>query len=282
MASLDTVIYGDVTVLDAIVFAVVVIFVVIFARMIAIWLKRSLSDRMEKAEMDKLIKVIQAVIILLGIWFALPRFSFDVGQLLVVGGTIGLIVAFASQKIVSNLGSGLFLLIERPVKPGDTIQVGEVAGTVQQIHILSTIIKTYDGIYVRMPNERVFTSDITNYVANTARRFGYKVNIGYSDDADEVKAAISGLLDEHPFVLKNPPPELYVSDLGSSGVELTILIWTPSKVWWSVQTEMLGKIKQLLDRKGIEIPFPQRVISFARDAEITEFPERGGQRAGKR
>jgi small-conductance mechanosensitive channel len=282
MTSLDTVIYGDVTVLDMIIFAVVIIFVVILARIIGIWLKRSLSDRMEKAEMDKLIKVIQAIIILLGIWFALPSFNFDVGQLLVVGGTIGLIVAFASQKIVSNLGSGLFLLIERPVKPGDTIQVGDVGGMVQQIHILSTIIKTYDGIYVRVPNERVFTSDITNYVANPARRFGYKVSIGYRDDADEAKAAISGLLEEHPFVLKHPPPELYVSELGPSGVELTIFIWTPSKVWWGVQTEMLGKIKQLLDREGIEIPFPQRVISFARDAEIREFAEGGGQRAGKK
>jgi small-conductance mechanosensitive channel len=275
MISLNTVIYGEVTVLDIIIFAVVVIFVVILARMIALWMKRSLSDRMEKAELEKLIKVVQVIIILLGIWFALPSFNFDVGQLLVLGGTIGLIIAFASQKIVSNLGSGLFLLIERPVKPGDTIQVGEVAGTVQQIHVLSTIVKTYDGIYVRVPNERVFTSDITNYVVNPARRFGYKVSIGYGEDADRVRRVILDLLDKHPFVLKNPPPELYVSSLGPSGVELTLYVWTPSKVWWSVQTELLGRIKRLLDSEGIEIPFPQRVISFSRDAEIGEIAYRG-------
>jgi small-conductance mechanosensitive channel len=277
MISLNTIIYGEVTVLDIIILAVVVIFAVILARMIALWMKRSLSDRMEKAELEKLIKVVQVIIILLGIWFALPSFNFDVGQLLVLGGTIGLIIAFASQKIVSNLGSGLFLLIERPVKPGDTIQVGEVAGTVQQIHVLSTIVKTYDGIYVRVPNERVFTSDITNYVVNPARRFGYKVCIGYAEDTDRVRKVISDLFDKHPFVLKNPAPELYVSDLGPSGVELTLYVWTPSKVWWSVQTELLGRIKRLLDSEGIEIPFPQRVISFSRDAEIGEIAYRGNQ-----
>jgi small-conductance mechanosensitive channel len=263
MVGFDTVVFGEVTVLDLIVFAISVVIIVIVARIIAIYLKRALSDRMERAELDKLVRVVQVVIILFGIWFALPSFDVDIGQLLVVGGTVGLIIAFASQKIVSNLGSGIFLLIERPVKIGDTIQIGDVEGTVNQIRILSTIVKTYEGIYVRIPNEQVFSSDITNFVANPARRFEYTVSIGYGDDAGKAVRVIRTLLEEHPFVLKNPTPSIFVSELGNSGVELTVYIWTPSRVWWSVRTELLQKIKEALEREGIEIPFPQRVVTMA-------------------
>ena len=263
MVGFDTVVFGEVTVLDLIVFAISVVIIVIVARIIAIYLKRTLSDRMERAELDKLVRVIQVVIILFGIWFALPSFDVDIGQLLVVGGTVGLIIAFASQKIVSNLGSGIFLLIERPVKIGDTIQIGDVEGTVNQIRILSTIVKTYEGIYVRIPNEQVFSSDITNFVANPARRFEYTVSIGYGDDAGKAVRVIRTLLQEHPFVLKNPAPSIFVSKLGDSGVEITIYIWAPSRVWWSVRTELLQKIKETLNREGIEIPFPQRVVTLA-------------------
>ena len=263
VVGLDTVVFGSVTVLDLIVFAISVIIIIIVARIIAIYLRRALSDRMERGELDKLVRVVQVTIILFGIWFALPSFDVDIGQLLVVGGTVGLIVAFASQKIVSNLGSGIFLLIERPIKTGDTIQIGEVSGTVNQIRILSTIVKTYEGIYVRIPNEQVFSSDITNFVANPARRFEYTVSIGYGADAGKAVRIIRTLLHDHPFVLRNPAPSIFVSDLGDSGVELTIYIWAPSRVWWAVRTELLQKIKEALDREGIEIPFPQRVVTMA-------------------
>lgn len=262
MASLDTVIYGDLTVLDLLIFAISVVIVVIVAKVVSLYLKRALSDRMERGELDKLTRGIQIAIILLGIWFALPSFNFDVGQLLVVGGTIGLIIAFASQKIVSNFGSGIFILIERPIRIGDDIRVNDISGTVDQIRILSTIVKTDDGVYARVPNEQVFTSDIINYVANPARRIEYRVTIGYRENAGQVMQAIRPLLDEHPFVLVYPEPTLFVSALGESGVEITIRVWTPSRVWGEVKNSLLGQIKELFDREGIEIPSPQRVVRF--------------------
>ena len=256
MISLDSVIYGDVTVLDLVIFTISIVIVVIIAKIVSLYLKRALSDRMERGDLDKLIKVVQIVIILLGIWFALPSFNFDVGQLLVVGGTIGLIIAFASQKIVSNIGSGIFILIERPIRIGDDIQINNISGTVNQIRILSTIVETSDGIYVRVPNEQVFTSAIINYVANPARRLGYTITIGYGENEEKVIHAIRTLLEEHPFVLVHPAPNIFVSNLGDSGLEITIYVWTPSRVWGLVKTDLLGQIKLLFDREGIEIPHP--------------------------
>ena len=275
MVTWDTVVYGSVTVLDLVIFFFSVIVVLIIAKVVTLYLKRSLSDRIDRDELDKLTKVIQIAIIGIGIWLALPSFDIDVSQLLVIGGTVGLIIAFASQKIVSNLGSGAFLLVERPVKIGDTISVGTTQGTVHQIRVLSTIIKTFEGVYVRIPNETIFNSEITNFVASPARRFEYRVSIAYRADAAAAIAAISELLANHPFVLKNPAPSVYVDSLADSGVEIMVRIWAPSKVWWSVRTEMLERIKQLLDGMGIEIPFPQRVITFA-NTGMKEKQEPGG------
>ena len=260
--ALDTVIYGPLTVLDLIVFAVLVAIIVIIARYVGMYLKRALSDRVDRGELDKLVRASQLVIILIGVWFALPSFDIDITQLLVVGGTVGLIIAFASQKIVSNFGSGIFLLLERPIAIGDSIRIGSTQGTVYQIRILSTIVKTNDGIYVRIPNEQVFSSDIINYVAYPARRFEYRVHIGYAEDAGKAARIIREVIGMHPFVLKKPAPSIYVSELGESGVLLKVRIWAPSRVWWDVRTELLQTIKETLDREGIKIPFPQRVITM--------------------
>lgn len=276
MVAWDTVVYGSVTVLDLIIFFFTVVLLLIIAKVVSIYLKRALSDRVDREELDKLVKLVQVAIIGIGIWISLPSFDIEVGQLLVIGGTAGLIIAFASQKIVSNLGSGVFLLIERPVKIGDTVNVGETFGTVHQIRVLSTIIKTFEGVYVRIPNETIFNSAITNFTANPARRFEYRVSISYSADSGAAIRAIRELLASHPFVLKNPAPSVYVDSLADSGVDIVIRVWAPSKVWWSVRTEMLQEIKQLLDRMGIEIPFPQRVITFAKK-RMHDEPDSGGE-----
>lgn len=261
---LNSVIIGNVTILDLVIFGIAVLVSAVIAKAVGFYLKRSLSDRVEQGELEFMIKVIQGLIIVIGIYLALPSFNINLADMLVVGGTIGLVVAFASQKIVSNFGSGLFLIIERPIKPGDSINIDSVSGTVEEIRILSTIIKTYEGIYVRIPNEKVFTSDITNYVANVARRFEYSIGISYQSDAEKAIRLVRGLLEKEPFVLRHPAPSVFVDTLGDSSVNLRVFIWAPSRVWWSVRTEMLWTIKKALEDAGIEIPFPQRVVTFSR------------------
>lgn len=265
--SLKIEVIGNVTLFDLIVFGISVLAAAIIAKIVAIYLKKSLSDRIQPKEMDFLIKIIQAAIIIVGVYLALPSFDINLADMLVVGGTMGLVIAFASQRIVSNFGSGLFLIAERPMKPGDSVNIGTVSGTVEEIRVLSTIIKTHEGVYVRVPNEKIFTSDITNFVANVARRFEYTIGISYQSDAAKAIRIIRGLLDDHPFVLRHPAPSVFVDTLADSSVNLRVFIWAPSRVWWSVRTEMLWAIKMALEAEGIEIPFPQRVITFARDKE---------------
>jgi small-conductance mechanosensitive channel len=260
MVLLSTVVYGSVTVFDLIVFSIIVAISVIIAKIVGVSIKKGLSDKVKSDELVKIVRIAQAAIILGGIFVSLPSFHVDFGELLLIGGTAGIIIGFASQRLVTNVGSGIFLLFERPVKIGDTVKIGTTAGTIEDIRILSTTLKTFEGVYIRIPNETVFNSEITNYVANVARRFEYRITIRYSDDAQKAIRIIRELLDAHPFVLYNPPPSVYVDELGENGVFIMVRIWAPSREWWSVRTEMLWKIKNTLEQEGIQIPFPQRTV----------------------
>jgi small-conductance mechanosensitive channel len=158
-------------------------------------------------------------------------------------------------------------MIEKPMKVGDGVKIGDTSGIVKDIRILSTSLRTYDGIYVRIPNEKVFTSNIQNFVAHKARRFGYTIGIRYKDDAEKAIAIINSLFEHHPLILKEPSPTIFVEDLGDNSVNLTVKLWAPSTHWYSVYTEMLYKIKLALEKEDIQIPFPQRVVWMQRDTE---------------
>ena len=198
---------------------------------------------------------------------ALPNLNIDLSGIFVVGGLFALVFGIACQSVFSNAVSGVILFIERPIKIGDDIKIGGSEGTVIDIQVLSTIIKTFDGIYVRIPNQTMFTADIINYVVNVARRFEYVIGIRYSDDADLALKVIERVISEHPFALKNPAPSIFVSELGDNSVNITIKIWAPSTVWLGVKYELLLKIRQELLAEGIDVPFPQRTLSFADDVK---------------
>ena len=259
---------GEITLENILYFTVVLTVGVIIAKIVAINVRRILAERLPKNESELFAKLIYYIIIIWAFVIALPQLKFDLSGLLVAGGVAGLVIGFASQSVVSNLISGLFLMFERPIKLGDNINVADVTGSVEDVRILSTVIKTYDGIYIRIPNEKVFTSNITNYVHNAARRFTYEIGIRYQDDANEAIRITKEVIETHPFALKNPAPSVFVDNLGDNSVNLTAYIWAPARNWWEVRTDLLWKIKVALEENGIEIPFPQRTVWFADRLEV--------------
>ncbi|HZD42710.1 MAG TPA: mechanosensitive ion channel family protein, partial [Methanomicrobiales archaeon] len=240
---LDTVVYGTITLGDLLYILVVFVAALIISKAITLNLKRALSPKVRKSELDVLLRVIYYSIIFLAVIFALPALDINLSGLLVAGGFAGLIIGFASQSVVSNVVSGLFLIVERPISIGDEIQIGTVQGTVEDIRFLSTVVRKYDGVYARVPNEQVFTSDIINFVANPARRIEYVVGISYSSDIETALRVINQLLDEYPLVLKRPLPDVYVDSLGDSSVNIKVRFWAPAMEWYDVQKEMLKEIK---------------------------------------
>ncbi|MCQ1537420.1 mechanosensitive ion channel family protein [Methanocalculus taiwanensis] len=253
---------GDITLLDILWVAIIAIAGVIIVRIVRIWLKRSFGEKVAKPDLDLMITLVSYFVYIVVILSILPYLHFDLSGLFVAGGIIAVAVAFATQNIVSNLVSGIFLLFERPIKIGDNVSIGSLTATVQKIQIMSTIVRTYDGMYVRVPNSKLFTSDITNLVIHPARRFDYTIGIRYQDDAKKAISIIKSMIEKEPYALKSPAPSVYVDKLDDSSVNIVVKIWSPSLYWWGLRTELLWKIKVELEKNDIQIPFPQQEVWF--------------------
>jgi small-conductance mechanosensitive channel len=263
--TLGITVYGSVTLLDLLMVSVILIIAVIIAKGVALNLKRALRDKVNKEHLEIFARVIYYSIIGIAVLSVLPTLGVHPSGLLVAGGIAGIVIGFASQSVVGNLISGLFLIIERPMKLGDAVSIAGTAGVVEDIRVISTTLRTFEGLYIRIPNEKVFTTDITNYVAHVARRLEYVVGIRYSDDADKAIGIIRKLSEEHPLTLKNPSGDIFVDNLGDNAVNIIVRIWVPSTEWYGVKKELLWKIKTALEAEGIEIAFPQRVVWFANE-----------------
>jgi small-conductance mechanosensitive channel len=258
--NLDTVIFGEVTILELLIATGVLLVGIVFAKTLQVYLRRSLSERLRRDHVQLIAKIVYYFLVVVSTLVALAVLGVDPSGLLVAGGIAGIVFGFASQSIVANLISGLFLLFERPVKIGEQVSIGEVSGFVEDINIISTTIRMYDGLFVRIPNEKVFTANITNYVSHVVRRFEYVVGIRYSDNADQAISIIKQVIANEPLALKEPAPQVFVDNLGDNAVNLIVRVWAPVGEWYSLKMELLQKLKTSLEVEGIEIAFPQRVI----------------------
>ncbi len=267
---LNTVAYGDTTVGDIALSAIIMVLAVGLAKCVTIYLRRGIGERIEKNYRELILKLIYYLIVFIGFLTILPLLGFSPSGLLVAGGITGIVIGFASQSVVSNLISGIFILWEKPIRIGDQVQVGDISGFVEDINVMSTIIRTYDGLFVRIPNQTLFTGNITNYTGNVVRRFEYRIGVRYSDDPEKAVEIIKRVVDEEPFALKNPDPAVFVDELGDNAVIISVRIWAPVGVWYGVKMRLLSKIKTELERNGISIPFPQRVVWFANELELAE------------
>jgi small-conductance mechanosensitive channel len=268
---IDLVLYttskAQVTVGDLLKFVFILFFSVLLSRILTLYLRRSLKNKISKDMSETLLKILHYSILIIVFISVLPLIGFNPSTLLLAGGVTGIILGFASQNIVGNLVSGFFLMVERPIKIGDQVQINDVSGYVIDIRIISTLIRTFDGLLVRIPNQQVFTTNITNIVGHPVRRFEYTIRIRYSDDANAAIKLIKDLIDKEPFALLNPSTSVFVSDLGDSSVNISVRIWAPVNEMFGIKTRLLWNIKQTLEENGIEIPLPQRIVRIQTDAK---------------
>lgn len=272
---LDFVMYNTskapVTLGDLLKFIIIMFFSVLFSRILTLYLRRSIKDKVSKDVGESVLKFLYYSTLIIVFISTLPLIGLDPSGLLLAGGVAGIVLGFASQNIVGNLISGFFLMVERPIKIGDQVEISGISGYVIDIRIISTLIRTYDGLLVRLPNQQVFTTNITNIVGHPVRRFEYTIRIRYSDDANAAICLIKDLIDKEPFALLNPSPSVFVNDLGDSSVNITVRIWAPVNEWFGIKTRILWNIKQTLEENGIEIPLPQRIVRIQSDTK--KIPE---------
>lgn len=191
---------------------------------------------------------------------ALDRIGVPTASLLAALGAAGLAIGLALQNSLSHLAAGVLLMVFRPFRVGQYVEVAGVAGTVQDVSLMHTRLLTPDNREVVLPNGKVAGDAIVNYSARGTRRVDLVVGIGYGDDIGRAIGVVRELLAADARVLAEPAADVAVMQLADSSVNLAIRPWTKSADVWGVQTSLLRAIKERFDREGISLPFPQRDV----------------------
>jgi small-conductance mechanosensitive channel len=203
---------------------------------------------------------------------ALDQLHFKLGVLLGAAGIISVALGFASQTSASNLISGLFLIAERPFVVGDIVSTGEVTGEVLSVDLLSVKLRTFDNLFVRVPNEEIIKSRITNLTHFPIRRLDIQVGVAYKEDLEKVKEVLFEIADRNPICLDEPKPLLIFKGFGDSSIDYQFSVWAARENFLELRNSMQERIKAAFDERGIEIPFPHRTLYTG---SVTEpFPVR--------
>lgn len=203
--------------------------------------------------------VFYVIFLLFGV-AALREAGFSLDVVLGAAGILTVAIGFASQTSASNMISGLFLLVEKPFEIGDFIEVETIMGEVVGIDMLSVKLRTRDNLYVRIPNETLIKTPVVNRSRFPIRRIDLSVGIAYAEDAEKVETLLMELAEKNPACLEEPKAFVLVTAFGPSSVELQFSFWVPKDKVLEGKSGMLVAIKKILDREGIEIPFPHTSI----------------------
>lgn len=221
---------------------------------------KTMSKRFSRHQASLAKRLVFYLIFLIFIISALQQLGFKMTVLLGAAGVFTVALSFASQTAASNLVSGIFLLFEHPFKVGDVIQVKGLTGTVDSIDLLSTKILTADNMRIRIPNESIMKSDITNMSYFNKRRVDIIISVAYATDIEQAKTILIGLAKSHEKVLSKPLPDVIIDKFADSAIELKFMVWAKTTEVASVKNQLHELIKKEFEVAGIEMPFPQLTL----------------------
>ncbi len=186
----------------------------------------------------------------------LHNFGFQLGPLLGAAGIIGIALGFASQTSISNVISGLFLIAEQPFKVGDIITVGGNTGIVLSIDTLSVKIRKFNNQFVRVPNEQLIKSEVTNITRFPIRRVDVNISVAYKEDLSRVRDVLFDVAKKNPTALQHPEPLMIFEQFGNSSIDILFVAWAVREEFLKLRNSLNMEIKKRFDEEGIEIPFP--------------------------
>jgi len=241
------------------------IVVLIVGRWAAAIVRRVTRRSLERAKLDAslvpfLSGVVYYLILAVVLIAVLNLFGIEATSLVAVLGAAGLAVGFAMQGTLSNIAAGVMLLIFRPFRVGDYVEVAGTAGSVAEIGLFATLLDTPDNVRITVPNGSIFGQIIKNYSLNDTRRNDLVVGISYADDIGKAIETIQTVLAADDRVLRDPEAVIAVSEMGDSSVNLVVRPWCRKEDYWSLRFDLTRKLKEELEGSGCSIPFPQRDV----------------------
>ena len=218
---------------------------------------------MLKAKMGEILaefttRILRLIMYIFVIGVSLTFLGFEIGAALVsVSVVLGFVLGFALGDTLSNIASGFMVAVTKPFKAGDYVTANGESGTIRNVGISVTELDTVDNKRVIIPNKLVWGGNITNYTKHPTRRVDMQMGVGYEDDLDKVIKTTMSLLKADKRVLSDPEPQVAVSEMADSSVNLVIRPWVKTEDYWTTKWELTQKIKESFDKEGISIPFPQ-------------------------
>jgi small conductance mechanosensitive channel len=206
---------------------------------------------------SNLVNMILLVIVVIA---AVGALGVQTTSFIAILGAAGLAVGLALQGSLSNFASGVLIIVFRPYKVGDWIEGAGISGAVEDVQILTTILKTGDNKQIIVPNSQIMGGIITNYSANDKRRVDMVIGVSYDDDLDKTRSVLEELIAADERILKDPAHTIAVSELGDSSVNFIVRPWVNTPDYWSVMFDLTEAIKKRFDQEGITFPFPQQDV----------------------
>lgn len=220
------------------------------------WIRKYVSKKLSAQQGMIFSKMVLYLGVFIIVFSILNEFGFKLTHLIGAAGIITLAIGIASQTSVSNIISGLFLIAEKPFEVNDVITVGGTTGVVLSIDILSIKLRSFDNRYIRIPNETIIKSEVTNITRFPIRRVDLNVGVAYKEDIGKVRSILLDIAMKHPLVLNEPEPLVIFSGFGNSSIDFLFGVWAVKADWLAVKNNIAEEVKKRFDEEGIEIPFP--------------------------
>ncbi|HKJ30822.1 MAG TPA: mechanosensitive ion channel domain-containing protein [Balneolales bacterium] len=229
-----------------------------FGKRVQKWLEK--SNRIDETLIPIFSKTTKAFVLIITILAVLNNFGVQTASIIAVLGAAGLAIGLALQGTLSNVASGVMLLIFRPFNMGDAVTVGGTTAIIDEIGLFITKLHTFDNINVYLPNSKIWGNEIQNYSQNDKRRVDLVFGIGYDDDMDKAIRIINEVFSQDERILKDPAPLIAVSELADSSVNIMARPWTKTSDFFQTKLDLMKKMKERFDEEGINIPYPQRDV----------------------
>jgi len=226
----------------------------ILIRVITVALEKSKTEHTVRIFVTNLLNTLLMIVVFIA---AINQLGIETTSIIAILGAAGLAIGLALQGSLANFAAGILIVVYRPYKVGDYIEAGGYAGTVKDIQIFSTVLTTPDNKIVVVPNGSIMNGSIVNYSGQETRRVDIIASCSYEDDIDKVKHVLEDIINNESRILKDPKPQIAVSELADSCVNLIVRPWVNSSDVNSVKYSLLEQIKKRFDKEGLSIPYPQ-------------------------
>ncbi|KFZ29164.1 mechanosensitive ion channel protein [Pseudidiomarina atlantica] len=250
---------------------VVALLILIIGKMVANSVAKLLGKGMQKKGVDNAVisflsAIVKSVIFIAAVLMALSQVGVQTTSFIAILGAAGLAIGLSLQGSLSNMASGVLIILFRPFRSGEYVEAGGVSGSVDEVNIFQTVLKTPDNKVVFVPNAQITSQPITNYSREATRRVDLLIGVSYDADLHKTKEVLESVLAADKRLLKEPAWNVQVHALNSSSVDFIVRPWVKSEDYWSVYWDLMREIKLALDQNGIGIPYPQMDVHFFKQA----------------